>query len=149
MSESEDLDVDESERKTTKPATATAAAPVGLADQDEGRSLERFANLRSLYDKMAAALQKKATRTRSLPSSSRSRSHRADEHPLHRAHHRAPVRRVRHRSTRPAATNARSRTLRRQGRHGRPHFHQELPGQRTDLDWLKNEIAAGRPTPPC
>ena len=59
MSESEDLDVDESEEEDDEADGDGGGAQSASLIKMKAEALERFANLRSLYDKMAAALQKK------------------------------------------------------------------------------------------
>ena len=59
-------------KTTTMKATAAAPSPPSLIKM-KAEALERFANLRSLYEKWPQPSRRRATRTR-LTSSSRSRS---------------------------------------------------------------------------
>ena len=144
MSESEDLDVDESEEEDDEADGDGGGAQSASLIKMKAEALERFANLRSLYDKMAAALQKKgyqdkaylklqeqvSTELMNIRFTARTTERLCDavRHMVDQA--RSHERKILNLCVDKAGM-------------GRPHFIKSFPGRETDLDWLKNEIAAG------
>ena len=144
MSESEDLDVDESEEEDDEADGDGGGAQSASLIKMKAEALERFANLRSLYEKMAAALQKKGyqdkaylklqeqvtTELMNIRFTARTTERLCDavRHMVDQA--RSHERKILNLCVDKAGM-------------GRPHFIKSFPGRETDLDWLKNEIAAG------
>ena len=144
MSESEDLDVDESEEEDEEADGDGGGAQSASLIKMKAEALERFANLRSLYEKMATALQKKGyqdkaylklqeqvtTELMNIRFTARTTERLCDavRHMVDQA--RAHERKILNLCVDKAGM-------------GRPHFIKSFPGRETDLDWLKNEIAAG------
>jgi len=144
MSESEDLDVDESEEEDEEADGDGGGAQSASLIKMKAEALERFANLRSLYEKMATALQKKGyqdkaylklqeqvtTELMNIRFTARTTERLCDavRHMVDQA--RSHERKILNLCVDKAGM-------------GRPHFIKSFPGRETDLDWLKNEIAAG------
>ena len=144
MSESEDLDVDESEEEDEEADGDGGGAQSASLIKMKAEALERFANLRSLYEKMATALQKKgyqdkaylklqeqvSTELMNIRFTARTTERLCDavRHMVDQA--RSHERKILNLCVDKAGM-------------GRPHFIKSFPGRETDLDWLKNEIAAG------
>ncbi|MDD3326493.1 MAG: RNA polymerase sigma factor RpoD [Zoogloea sp.] len=144
MSESEDLDVDESEEEDDEADGDGGGAQSASLIKMKAEALERFANLRSLYEKMAATLQKKgyqdkvylklqeqvSTELMNIRFTARTTERLCDavRHMVDQA--RSHERKILNLCVDKAGM-------------ARPHFIKSFPGSETDLDWLKNEIAAG------
>ena len=144
MSESEDLDVDDDEEEDEEADGDGGGAQSASLIKMKAEALERFANLRSLYEKMAAALQKKgyqdkvylklqeqvSTELMNIRFTARTTERLCDavRHMVDQA--RSHERKILNLCVDKAGM-------------ARPHFIKSFPGSETDLDWLKNEIAAG------
>jgi RNA polymerase primary sigma factor len=135
--------VDEAEEEDEDDGDGGGAQSASLIKM-KAEALERFANLRSLYEKMAAALQKKgyqdkaylklqeqvSTELMNIRFTARTTERLCDavRHMVDQA--RSHERKILNLCVDKAGMP-------------RPHFIKSFPGNETDLDWLKNEIAAG------
>ena len=144
LAETEDLEVDDAEDDEEEDGDGASGAQSASLIKMKAEALERFANLRSLYEKMAAALQKKgyqdknylklqeqvSTELMNIRFTARTTERLCDavRHMVDQA--RAHERKILHLCVDKASMP-------------RPHFIKSFPGNETNLDWLKAEIAAG------
>ncbi|WP_298601215.1 RNA polymerase sigma factor RpoD [Zoogloea sp.] len=144
MSESEDLDVDEGEEEDDEADGDGGGAQSASLIKMKAEALERFANLRSLYEKMAAALQKKGYQDKVYLKLQEQVSNelmnirftaRTTERLCDAVRHMVDQARSHERKILNLCVDKAGMA--------RPHFIKSFPGSETDLDWLKNEIAAG------
>ncbi|MCK6388998.1 MAG: RNA polymerase sigma factor RpoD [Zoogloea sp.] len=144
MSESEDLDVDEGEEEDEEADGDGGGAQSASLIKMKAEALERFANLRSLYEKMAAALQKKGYQDKVYLKLQEQVSNelmnirftaRTTERLCDAVRHMVDQARSHERKILNLCVDKAGMA--------RPHFIKSFPGSETDLDWLKNEIAAG------
>ncbi len=144
MPESEDLDVDEGEEEDDEADGDGGGAQSASLIKMKAEALERFANLRSLYEKMAAALQKKGYQDKVYLKLQEQVSNelmnirftaRTTERLCDAVRHMVDQARSHERKILNLCVDKAGMA--------RPHFIKSFPGSETDLDWLKNEIAAG------
>ncbi len=144
LAETEDLEVDDAEDDEEEDGDGASGAQSASLIKMKAEALERFANLRNLYEKMAAALQKKgyqdknylklqeqvSTELMNIRFTARTTERLCDavRHMVDQA--RAHERKILHLCVDKASMP-------------RPHFIKSFPGNETNLDWLKAEIAAG------
>ncbi len=144
LAETEDLEVDDAEDDEEEDGDGASGAQSASLIKMKAEALERFANLRSLYEKMATALQKKgyqdknylklqeqvSTELMNIRFTARTTERLCDavRHMVDQA--RAHERKILHLCVDKASMP-------------RPHFIKSFPGNETNLDWLKAEIAAG------
>ncbi|WP_374244186.1 RNA polymerase sigma factor RpoD [Zoogloea sp.] len=144
LAESEDLDVDDAEEEDEEDSDGGGGAQSASLIKMKAEALERFANLRSHYEKMAAALQKKGYQDKNylklqeqvsielmnIRFTARTTERLCDavRHMVDQA--RAHERKILHLCVDKANMP-------------RQHFIKSFPGNETNLDWLKTEIAAG------
>ena len=144
LAESDDLDVeDEAEEDDEAEGDGGGAQSASLIKM-KAEALERFANLRSLYEKMAAALQKKGYQDKAYLKLQEQVSNelmnirftaRTTERLCDAVRHMVDQARAHERKILNLCVDKAGMP--------RPHFIKSFPGSETDLDWLKKEIAAG------
>jgi RNA polymerase primary sigma factor len=145
LAESEDLDdVDAAEEEEDEDEGGGGGAQSASLIKLKADALERFATLRDLYEKMSATLQKKGFQDKiylkyqeqvsselmNIRFTARTTERLCDavRHMVDQA--RAHERKILHLCVDKAGMP-------------RPHFIKSFPGNETDLDWLKKEIASG------
>jgi RNA polymerase primary sigma factor len=139
-------------RPTTKKTIRWQRRQCGIPGQAQGRSPGTLRQHARACTARSRPPQKKGYQDKAYLKLQAADLRRADEHPLHRAHHRALCA-TRARHGRPGCAFPRAQDpapLRRSRRHAAPHFIKSFPGNETNLDWLKGEIQApAQPTPRC
>ncbi|WP_374486327.1 RNA polymerase sigma factor RpoD [Zoogloea sp.] len=145
LADSEDLDdVDDAEEEEDEEDGGGGGAQSASLIKLKAEALERFATLRDLYEKMSATLQKKGFQDKvylkyqeqvsselmNIRFTARTTERLCDavRHMVDQA--RAHERKILHLCVDKAGMP-------------RPHFIKSFPGNETDLDWLKKEIASG------
>jgi RNA polymerase primary sigma factor len=144
LAESEDLEVDDAEADDddadADPSGAQSASLLKL----KAEALERFANLRSLYEKMVPALQKKGPHDKTSAKIQEQISSelmnirftaRTTERLCDAVRHMVDQARAHERKILHLCVDKSSMP--------RPHFIKSFPGNETNLDWLKGEISGG------
>jgi RNA polymerase primary sigma factor len=149
MSESEDLDVDESEEEDEEADGDGGGAQSASLIKMKAEALERFANLRSLYEKMATALQKKgyqdkaylklqeqvSTELMNIRFTARTTERLCDA--------------VRHMVDQARSHERKILNLCVDKAGMPPALHQELPGPKPTSTGSRTKSPPARPTPPC
>jgi len=144
LAESEELEVDEAEEDDEEDGEGGGGAQSASLIKMKADALERFANLRALYEKMDATLKKKGYQDKNylklqeqvsnelmnIRFTARTTERLCDavRHMVDQA--RAHERKILHLCVDKAGMQ-------------RPHFIKSFPGNETNLDWLKDEITAG------
>ncbi|WP_079432808.1 RNA polymerase sigma factor RpoD [Zoogloea sp. LCSB751] len=144
LADSEDLDVDDADEEEDEDESGGGGAQSASLIKLKTEALERFATLRDLYEKMSATLQKKGFQDKiylkyqeqvsnelmNIRFTARTTERLCDavRHMVDQA--RAHERKILHLCVDKAGMP-------------RPHFIKSFPGNETDLDWLKKEIASG------
>ncbi|MBS0353335.1 MAG: RNA polymerase sigma factor RpoD [Proteobacteria bacterium] len=145
LAESEDLDdVDDAEEEEDEDEGGGGGAQSASLIKLKADALDRFATLRDLYEKMSSTLQKKGFQDKTylkyqeqvsselmnIRFTARTTERLCDavRHMVDQA--RAHERKILHLCVDKAGMP-------------RPHFIKSFPGNETDLDWLKKEIASG------
>ncbi|WP_300444549.1 RNA polymerase sigma factor RpoD [Zoogloea sp.] len=143
LAESEELEVDEAEEEEDADPDGSGAQSASLIKM-KAEALERFANLRSLYEKMATALQKKGYQDKAYMKLQEQVSAelmnirftaRTTERLCDAVRHMVDQARSHERKILNLCVEKAGMP--------RPHFIKSFPGHETDLDWLKEEISAG------
>ena len=143
LAESEELEVDEAEEEEDADPDGSGAQSASLIKM-KTEALERFANLRSLYEKMATALQKKGYQDKAYMKLQEQVSAelmnirftaRTTERLCDAVRHMVDQARSHERKILNLCVEKAGMP--------RAHFIKSFPGHETDLDWLKEEISAG------
>ena len=144
LAESEELEVDDAEEEEDEVDADGSGAQSASLIKMKAEALERFANLRSLYEKMATALQKKGYQDKTYMKLQEQVSAelmnirftaRTTERLCDAVRHMVDQARSHERKILSLCVDKAGMP--------RPHFIKSFPGHETDLDWLKAEIAAG------
>jgi len=144
LAESEELEVDDAEEEEDEVDADGSGAQSASLIKMKAEALERFANLRGLYEKMATALQKKGYQDKAYIKLQEQVSAelmnirftaRTTERLCDAVRHMVDQARSHERKILSLCVDKAGMP--------RPHFIKSFPGHETDLDWLKAEIAAG------
>ena len=144
LAESEELDVEEADEEDDEAEGDSGGAQSASLIKMKAEALERFANLRGLYEKMAAALQKKGYQDKAYLKLQEQVSNelmnirftaRTTERLCDAVRHMVDQARGHERKILNLCVDKAGMP--------RTHFIKSFPGSETDLDWLKKEIAAG------
>ncbi|MCK6392731.1 RNA polymerase sigma factor RpoD [Zoogloea sp.] len=144
LAESDDLEVDEADEGDDEEDDGGAGAQSASLIKLKADALERFATLRGLYEKMAAALQKKGYQDKTYMKLQEQVSNelmnirftaRTTERLCDAVRHMVDQARGHERKILNLCVDKAGMP--------RPHFIKSFPGNETNLDWLKAEISAG------
>jgi RNA polymerase primary sigma factor len=144
LAESEDLEVDDAEAEDDDAEADPSGAQSASLLKLKAEALERFANLRSLYEKMLPALQKKGPQDKTSAKIQEQISNelmnirftaRTTERLCDAVRHMVDQARAHERKILHLCVDKSSMP--------RPHFIKSFPGNETNLDWLKGEISGG------
>ena len=144
LAESEDLEVDDAEAEDEDAEGDPSGAQSASLLKMKAEALERFANLRSLYEKMVPALQKKGPQDKASAKIQEQISNelmnirftaRTTERLCDAVRHMVDQARAHERKILHLCVDKSSMP--------RPHFIKSFPGNETNLDWLKGEISGG------
>ncbi|KAB2968121.1 sigma-70 family RNA polymerase sigma factor [Zoogloea sp.] len=144
LAESDDLDVDDAEEEEDEEDGAGGGAQSASLIKLKAEALERFATLRDLYEKMVASLQKKGPQDKTYMKLQEQISSelmnirftaRTTERLCDAVRHMVDQARTHERKILNLCVDKAGMP--------RPHFIKSFPGNETNLDWLKAEIANG------
>ncbi|MBN9696206.1 MAG: RNA polymerase sigma factor RpoD [Zoogloea sp.] len=144
LAESDDLDVDDAEEEEDEEDGAGGGAQSASLIKLKAEALERFATLRDLYEKMVVSLQKKGPQDKTYMKLQEQISNelmnirftaRTTERLCDAVRHMVDQARTHERKILNLCVDKAGMP--------RPHFIKSFPGNETNLDWLKAEIANG------
>jgi RNA polymerase primary sigma factor len=144
LAEGDDLDVDDDEEEEDEEDDAGGGAQSASLIKLKAEALERFATLRDLYEKMVVSLQKKGPQDKTYMKLQEQISNelmnirftaRTTERLCDAVRHMVDQARTHERKILNLCVDKAGMP--------RPHFIKSFPGNETNLDWLKAEIANG------